>query len=90
LQEALLQYSNSSVVEGHAITDLNLLQHVLRKKGPLKFWALFHMMGIGKTLTNTPEMPYSEILKKKKRSIWFSKHFWRRARIPAPTTSKAP
>ena len=90
-QEALLQYSNSSVVEGHAISDLNLLTHVLRTRGPLKLWAAFHMMSIGKTLANHPEMPYSEILQKKKRAIWISKCVWRRTRIPAvPTTSKTP
>jgi 2-polyprenyl-6-methoxyphenol hydroxylase-like FAD-dependent oxidoreductase len=85
VEEALLQYSNTSVVEGHAITDLNLLTHVLRKGGLCKFWALHHMMGIGKTLSEEPNVPYSEILKKKRRVIWISKLFWKRARIPAPT-----
>lgn len=32
LQSTLLEFSNSSVVEGHAISDLNLLTHVLRKR----------------------------------------------------------
>ena len=84
---ALAQYSNTSVVEGHAISDLNLLTHVLRKGGLYKFWALFHMMGIGKTLSQKPNVPYSDILKKKRRAIWVSKQFWKRARIPAPPTT---
>ena len=86
METALLHYSNTSVVEGHAISDLNLLTHVLRKGGLWRFWALYHMMGIGKTLSQKPNVPYSKILKKKRRAIWVSKQFWKRARISAPTT----
>lgn len=78
---ALQQYSDKAVLEGHAISDLNLLSHALRRKGLVKFWAAFHMIGIGKTLSKSPEMGYSAILEKRKRAIWLSKFFWRRDRI---------
>jgi 2-polyprenyl-6-methoxyphenol hydroxylase-like FAD-dependent oxidoreductase len=87
LRTALTEYSSTSVKEGHAISDLNLLTHPLRIKGPLRFWALYQMMKVGTTLAQKPEVPYSAILKKRKRAIWFSKVFWRRVRVPAPTTS---
>ena len=74
---ALQQYSDKAVLEGHAIADLNLLAHALRKKGPIKFWAALQMMNIGKTLSKAPEVPYSAILAKRKRTIWLSKFFWR-------------
>ncbi|KAI2506042.1 hypothetical protein MHU86_8363 [Fragilaria crotonensis] len=77
---ALQQYSDKAVLEGHAISDLNLLAHALRKKGPIKFWAAFQMMNIGKTLAKAPEVPYSAILAKRKRTIWLSKFFWREDR----------
>ena len=78
---ALQQYSEKAVVEGHAIADLNLLSHALRRKGLIKIWAGFQMMGIGRTLAKAPEVPYSAILKKWKRAIWLSKYFWRRDRL---------
>jgi len=78
---ALQQYSDKAVVEGHAITDLNLLTHALRQKSLIKLWAAFQMISIGKTLSKKPELPYSAILRKWRRAIWVSKFFWRRARI---------
>jgi 2-polyprenyl-6-methoxyphenol hydroxylase-like FAD-dependent oxidoreductase len=86
LQSSLELYSNASVKEGHAISELNLLTHALGKMGPIRFWVRFQQMEIGKTLAQKPEVPYSDILKKRKRAVWVSKFFWRKVRIPAPTT----
>lgn len=83
IETALQQYSEKAVLEGHAIADLNLLTHALRRKGLIKIWAGFQMMGIGRTLAKAPEVPYSAILKKWKRAIWLSKYLWRRDRIEA-------
>jgi 2-polyprenyl-6-methoxyphenol hydroxylase-like FAD-dependent oxidoreductase len=85
LTTALSTYSDWSIKEGHAITDLNLLQHSLRQALPIKFLAGLQMMKIAKTLSKQPEVPYSEIYKQRKRAIWVSRLFWRRARQPAPT-----
>eukprot|EP00980_Cylindrotheca_fusiformis_P021696 scaffold8535_cov132-Cylindrotheca_fusiformis.AAC.4 len=83
---ALSLYNEWSIQEGHAISDLNLLQHSLRQKFfPIKFVAGLQMMKIGKTLTFRPEVPYSEIYKRRKWVIRLSRLFWRRERQPAPT-----
>jgi hypothetical protein len=89
--EACLQtYSTTAVEEGHAISDLNLLTHSLRKKGPIKLWAGLQMMGIGKTLSAHPEMKYETIRRKWRMSIWISKFFWKRTRKEAPITATQP
>lgn len=84
LATALSKYSEWSIKEGHAIADLNLLQHSLRQALPIKIYAGLQMMKIAKTLSNHPEIPYSEIYKRRKRAVWVSRLFWRRARQPAP------
>lgn len=88
-QASLQEYSANAVEEGHAISDLNLLTHSLRKKGPIKLWAGLQMMGIGKTLSAQPEMKYGAILRKWRISIWISKFFWRRTRRVAPPVAIA-
>jgi hypothetical protein len=60
---ALQQYSEKAVVEGHAIADLNLLSHALRRKGLIKIWAGFQMMGIGRTLAKAPKLPTAQFSK---------------------------
>jgi 2-polyprenyl-6-methoxyphenol hydroxylase-like FAD-dependent oxidoreductase len=87
VEVCLQTYSATAVKEGHAISELNLLTHALRKKGPIKLWAGLQMMGIGKTLSAHPEMKYDKIRRKWRISIWISKLFWKRTRIEAPITS---
>ena len=79
LDKALKDFSTQSVKEGHAISDLNLISHILRSKKFLREHALKVRTKIQKYLVDTPELSYSDILKQPdiKWTLRLSKLFWR-------------
>ena len=82
-EEALRQFSTESVKEGYAISDLNLISHILRKP-LLRKRGMKIRSQIQKLLAEEPDVPYSGILKQVKWTIGLSKIFWRfdRKRVP--------
>lgn len=88
LAKALSKFSDASVKEGHAVSDLNLLQHVMQKPFPINIYAILKWLSLAKDLTKHPETPYSEIYNKNRRVIRLGRYFWRKERISISTKQK--
>jgi len=84
LSTALETFSKESVKEGTAISDLNVISHILRNH-LFRDRALKVRSKIQTYLVEKPEVPYSEILQERdvKWTIRLSKVFWRFSRRKA-------
>lgn len=76
--KALEEFSSQSVKEGRAISDLNLISHLLRSNKLVRQHALKVRSKIQGYLIREPDMSYSEILQQPdvKWTIRLSKLFW--------------
>jgi hypothetical protein len=84
LEQALYSVSNTTVAQGCAIADLNLIYHSM-KKPIVNLFVLPAVRRIMKSL-NQPDVAYTELLQSKssKLAIGISKFFWRLERTPVP------
>jgi hypothetical protein len=90
LEQALYSVSNTTVAEGRAIADMNLIGHATNKP-IVKLFVLPEMAKISKSLS-LPDVSYTEMLQSKssKLAIFISKFFWRLERISVPIIDKNP
>jgi 2-polyprenyl-6-methoxyphenol hydroxylase-like FAD-dependent oxidoreductase len=88
LEQALYSVSNTTVAEGRAIADMNLIGHATNKP-IVKLFVLPEMGKISKSLS-LPDVSYTEMLQSKssKLAIFISKFFWRLERISVPIIDK--
>jgi 2-polyprenyl-6-methoxyphenol hydroxylase-like FAD-dependent oxidoreductase len=82
LKKALEEFSIISAREGRAISDLNLISHILRIK-LLRQHGVKVRGKIAHYLVNEPDVPYSEIVRQPgiKWTMWLTKLVWRFVRI---------
>ena len=84
LEQALYSVSNTTVAQGQAIADLNLITHAMQKP-IVKLFVLPAARKVFKNL-NRPEVSYTDMIQSKstKLAIGISKFFWRLERIRVP------
>ena len=80
LPRALRSFSKQSVREGHAITDLNLMDHAW-DCARIKVSPMDGMMAVA-PLLNNPDLKYSELKKRFWRWIFLGRLVWRFQRLP--------
>jgi len=83
LEEALDSFSEKSVREGHAVTDLNLIGHFMDRKLYLLFAIGISLKQMASML-NDPETPYSDILRYYRWKIRIARLLSRFKRIAVP------
>jgi 2-polyprenyl-6-methoxyphenol hydroxylase-like FAD-dependent oxidoreductase len=79
ISEALRSFSDESVREGHAITDLNLIAHAMSVPLIGRFAPWGGKMNI---LLQNPDVPYSDIRKRYQGWVRLSRLLWFFARVP--------
>jgi hypothetical protein len=88
LEQALYSVSNTTVAEGRAIADWNLISHAMKK--PIV--NLFVLPAAGRMMKslNQPDISYTEMLQSKssKLAMGISKFFWRLERTSVPMIDK--
>jgi hypothetical protein len=76
--EALRSFSDESVREGHAITDLNLLDHAMA----VPLIGRFVPNPIQQASLHGPDVSYSDIRKQYQGWVRFGRFLWFFARVP--------
>mmetsp|Transcript_76 Transcript_76/g.341 ORF Transcript_76/g.341 Transcript_76/m.341 type:complete len:434 (-) Transcript_76:6-1307(-) len=78
-EEALKTFSQTSVKEAHAITDLNLIAHF----GETPIGRKFPPISKVRPIINDPTVPYSSILKQNRRNVLAGRFLWYFLRVPS-------
>lgn len=93
IEAALEEYSSKAVPEGHAITDLNLMSHLMAPTGQ-KYPSLSKMIGMPFLILNglrgkmpvvrvNDDVSYQQVLKENQSAVAMSRRLWRRQRQSA-------